>query len=79
MHLFCDNSVNVMTGLDLVMKYDLLVALAQHDIYPSDLISYTLDQLFTALKNAFGVNPYINCFYNKVSTIYYKYKHTLGY
>lgn len=60
-----------------MIKYDMLVALAQHDIYPSDLTSYTLDQLFTALKNAFGVNPYINCFFNKVS-VYYKLKHTLG-
>lgn len=52
-------------GLEWVLKYDLVATFTQHSIYMGDLTSYSLDQIFSVLKDTFGVNTAIDCYYNK--------------
>lgn len=48
-------------------QYDYVAVLGQHKIYPDDVQTYTREAIFAAVKDMFGVDPSIDCIYNKVS------------
>ncbi|XP_037801498.1 ribonuclease Oy-like [Penaeus monodon] len=52
-------------GLEWVTQYDYVAVLGQHKIYPDDVQTYTREALFAAVKDMFGVDPSIDCIYNK--------------
>ncbi|XP_069969935.1 uncharacterized protein RNaseX25 isoform X2 [Penaeus vannamei] len=52
-------------GLEWVTQYDYVAVLGQHKIYPDDVQTYTREAIFAAVKDMFGVDPSIDCIYNK--------------
>ena len=48
------------------MQNDILAVLTKSNILPSDLETYSVKQIFQAVKDAFGVDPAIDCIYEKV-------------
>lgn len=55
-----------MTGLEWVTQYDILAVLTMSNIFPSDVKTYDIKSIFQAVNDAFGVDPAIDCIYDKV-------------
>lgn len=54
------------TGLEWVTHYDILAVLTKSNILPSDVTTYDVKSIFQAVNDAFGVDPAIDCIYEKV-------------
>lgn len=52
-------------GLQWVMQYDILAVLTKSNILPSDVETRTVRDIFKAVNDAFGVDPAIDCIYDK--------------
>lgn len=52
-------------GLEWVTQYDILAVLTKSNILPSDVMTYDVKSIFQAVNNAFGVDPAIDCIYDK--------------
>ncbi|XP_063878567.1 ribonuclease Oy-like isoform X1 [Scylla paramamosain] len=52
-------------GLEWVVRYDILAVLTKSNIMPSDLETHSVKNIFQAVKDAFGVDPAIDCIYDK--------------
>ncbi|XP_066945174.1 ribonuclease Oy [Macrobrachium rosenbergii] len=61
-------------GLDWVTHYDYVAVLGHANIYPDDVNAYTREQIFTAIKDMFGVNPHVDCIYNKKTKVHELYQ-----
>lgn len=48
------------------MQYDILAVLTKSNILPSDVKTYDVKSIFQAVNDAFGVDPAIDCIYDKV-------------
>lgn len=52
-------------GLEWVTQYDYVAVLGKHNIYPHDINTYSRDDINSAIADMFGVDPAIDCIYNK--------------
>ncbi|KAG7177106.1 ribonuclease Oy-like [Homarus americanus] len=52
-------------GLEWVTHYDYVAVLSKHNIFPDDVKTYSRNDIYIAIKDMFGVEPAINCIYNK--------------
>lgn len=52
-------------GLEWVTQYDFVAVLNKYNIYPSDIDTYRAADILDAIKDMLGVDPVIDCIYDK--------------